>query len=148
MLIIGWQTKFFSFLFTFCWALIPEVGMWRRIVQYQYIWVASHEKVPQVLSRCHTKRGIANSSFGMTLTFLFIYLFIYLFFNLFYFSQCQTSFGTVTTTRDFRKLFVWWCPNKDVKRHSPISIHLSMFAYSVPWRNMKKWRQRVNMFYR
>ena len=116
-------------------------------------WAASHKKVPNGLSCCHTKRrtghacpscchtkrrtGHARPSFGMTMTLIDWFFFL---------SWCHTkrrvgavvcthpSFG-MTTTQDIRELFAYCSPNMSVwikisqsyNKHSQIKLLLSFF---------------------
>ncbi len=46
-----------SFSWTFMFYFKPESGFWSTLDPQTFIiWAALHEKVPNVLSRCHTKR--------------------------------------------------------------------------------------------
>ena len=57
------------------------------------MWPALREKVPNVLSHCHTKRRMpVHPSFGMTPTFqMFFFLFFYFYFLIFFSSRCHTK---------------------------------------------------------
>ncbi len=51
-----------------------RIGVYMPFLILSFIWAPLCEKVPNALSRCHTKRrmvahGHAHPSFGMTLTF-------------------------------------------------------------------------------
>ncbi len=86
-----------------------------------YRWAALREKIPYVLSRCHTKGrmgacGRAHLSFGMIPTFLYFFKFLFIYF-FFFLSRCHTkrrasaamraypSF-VMTMTQDIRDLFM------------------------------------------
>ena len=62
---IGYEVKFLR--------SQSDVEVQVNIKNAHHIWAASHKKVPNVLSRCHTKRrmgarGRAHPSYGMTTT--------------------------------------------------------------------------------
>ncbi len=86
---------------------------YRGVGLYETIWAALREKVPNVLSRCHTKRrtgarGRDRPSFGMTPTFLNFFLKKkQIFENFFFFFSMSVSYQKKGGRGPARPSFFW-----------------------------------------